>query len=88
MSTSHLSTSIVATSHTKTAIVATWGAFDCLHDGHKKFLLKASEFGKLNVIIIPSQIKFINKGYYPIKNEFDRKNDLLYFGKILHKNVI
>lgn len=68
--------------------VFTWGTFDCLHDAHKEFLLKASEFGKLYVIIIPSHMALFNKGYMPAKNELERKSDLLKFGKIKNKNII
>jgi len=68
--------------------VVTWGTFDCLHDAHKEFLQKASKFGRLYVIIIPSYVSCFNKGYLPDKNELERKSDLLKFGKIENNNII
>jgi len=67
--------------------IATWGTFDCLHDGHKEFLLKASQLGKLFVIVVPSFAKIFNKEYKPRKSAFDRKADLIQFGKA-HDNII
>ena len=67
--------------------IVTWGTFDCLHDGHKEFLLKASQLGKLSVIVVPSFAKIFNKEYKPRKSAFDRKADLIQFGKA-HDNII
>lgn len=61
--------------------VATWGTFDCLHDGHKEFLLKASQLGKLFVIVVPSFAKIFNKEYKPKKSAIERRADLIQFGK-------
>lgn len=61
--------------------VATWGTFDCLHEGHKEFLLKASQLGKLFVIVVPSFAKVFNKEYKPIKSVIERRADLIQFGK-------
>lgn len=68
--------------------VFVWGTFDCLHQGHKEFLLRAKQLGELYVIIIPSHIKYINSGYFPLKSEFKRKNELIQFGKVKIKNLI
>lgn len=68
--------------------ICTWGTFDCLHDGHKEFLRKVSLLGELYVIIVPSHIKFENSGYYPLKDEKERKTDLLHFGKGESENLI
>lgn len=62
--------------------VFTWGTFDCLHDGHKEFLKKIGQLGRLYIIVIPSQKKFENSGYVPVKDEFQRRADLLHFGKV------
>ena len=64
-----------------------WGTFDCLHNGHKHFLMKASQFGILYVIVVPSFAKVINKEYCPKKTEVERKNDLIHFGKV-ENNII
>lgn len=61
--------------------IATWGTFDCLHDGHKEFLFKASQLGKLFVIVVPSFAKIFNREYKPQKSAFERRADLIQFGK-------
>ena len=61
--------------------VCTWGTFDGLHKGHTEFLTHASEFGKLLVIVVPSEVKLQNNGYLPLRNEYQRKQDLLLLGK-------
>ncbi len=61
--------------------VATWGTFDGLHAGHKEFLLKASQLGKLFVIVVPTFAKIFNKNYKPIKSAIERRADLIQFGK-------
>lgn len=66
--------------------VATWGTFDCLHDGHKEFLIKASRLGKLFVIVVPSFAKVFNKEYKPNKTALERRADLIQFGKV-HNNI-
>ncbi|MCL4708556.1 adenylyltransferase/cytidyltransferase family protein [bacterium] len=72
----------------KGLIVFTWGTFDCLHDGHKEFLKRLRQLGKLNVIVIPSEKKIENNGYRPLKDEFQRRDDLLNFGKIENQDLI
>lgn len=67
-------------------VVATWGTYDCLHDGHKEFLLKASRLGKLFVIVVPSFAKVFNKEYKPHKTALERRADLIEFGKV-HNNI-
>lgn len=66
--------------------IVTWGTFDCLHEGHKEFLVNASKLGTLYVIVIPSQVKRINGGHLPFESEFVRKKKLLQFGK--NNNII
>lgn len=68
--------------------VFTWGTFDGLHEGHKEFLKRVAQFGKLHVIVIPSAKKFENSGYYPVKTEDERRSDLLHFGKVENDNLI
>lgn len=67
--------------------VATWGTFDCLHDGHQEFLIKASQLGRLFVIIVPSFAKIFNKEYKPKKSVIERRDELIQFGKT-HNNII
>jgi cytidyltransferase-like protein len=68
--------------------VFTWGTFDNLHDGHKEFLRRLSLLGRLYVIVIPSENKYENNGYYPEKDAPARKQELLFFGKIENNNLI
>lgn len=68
--------------------VLVWGTFDALHNGHKEFLKKARNYGRLYVIIVPSFMKQINKGYLPKKDEYQRRKELLYFGKVENDNLI
>ena len=68
--------------------VFTWGTFDHIHEGHKEFLKRIAQLGKLYVIVIPSKNKLENSGYYPNKSETDRKINLLNFGQKENLNLI
>jgi cytidyltransferase-like protein len=56
--------------------VVVWGVFDLLHQGHHKFLENASLKGDLSVILIPDEIAFLNKGYFPLNSTEKRLTDL------------
>ena len=68
--------------------VFTWGTFDNLHEGHKEYLKRLHLLGRVYVIVIPSEKKFENSGYYPAKDAEIRKKDLLHFGQVENENLI
>lgn len=58
-----------------------WGTFDNLHEGHKDFLKRIALLGKLHIIVVPSEKKYENSGYYPLKDAESRKYDLMRFSE-------
>lgn len=64
--------------------VFVWGTFDILHDGHREFLTRAGQYGKVHVLLMP------NLRVWPFKNlyydEVTRQKNLLETGLV--ENVI
>jgi FAD synthetase len=57
--------------------VLVWGAFDCLHFGHIKFLEVARQLGEeLYVIVVPDSAVVENKNRLPFQPDFIRKQNV------------